>query len=61
MSMTEYPSQDFRYFRNGEYSNRSAIPRTIKRSKIKIERTTKTCPSCGMKRSSNNKCFCNED
>jgi len=51
---------DFRFMKDGAYTDRAAIPRTIRRTGTAgTIRSGKTCPSCGMKRSVMNKCECN--
>jgi hypothetical protein len=51
---------DFRFVKDGDYTNRPAIARTIRRAGKNVTvRSGQTCPSCGMKRSVTNKCECN--
>jgi hypothetical protein len=60
MPLSTYPSQDFRYLRGGEYSNRSALPYQPRRGKATSgPRKGRMCPGCGLERSLTDKCNCN--
>jgi hypothetical protein len=51
---------DYRFVKDGSYTDRAALPRTIRRAaSSQTVRSGMTCPSCGMKRSVTNKCECN--
>lgn len=53
---------DYRYNTKSEYHNEPTTTNFFRKKTIKRETTsTRRCPSCGLLRSSNNKCFCNED
>lgn len=51
---------DYRFMKDGAYTDRAAIPRTIRRTaKTGTVRSGKVCIGCGMVRSVTNKCECN--
>jgi len=51
---------DFRFMKDGAYTDRAASPFKFGRSKqVQTVRSGKVCPGCGMVRSVTNKCECN--
>lgn len=61
MAMTSV-GREFKYFRDGEYNNRTANPLRGFRKASATDRNNlrgKVCPSCGNERSMMNKCECN--
>lgn len=51
--------RDFRYVKDGSYTDRAALPRGFRKAGNVQERTGKVCVGCGMVRSVLNKCECN--
>ena len=50
---------DFRFVKDGSYTDRNALPRGFRRSGPAPARTGRVCIACGMVRSVTNKCECN--
>jgi hypothetical protein len=58
--LSTYPTQDFRYNRQGVYHNEPPSNRPIRKKRIKRDSGTgPICPGCGLGRSMTNKCECN--
>jgi hypothetical protein len=51
---------DYRFMKDGSYTDRDALPRKIRRSGVAGKvRSGKVCVACGTVRSVTNKCECN--